>query len=300
MKTLFTLFSVAFILWVLFGPAFNDSKDDKKKKSDNAGGGMLLGLLFAPFVLAGWLLFGFGQMLLLLLQAIAALWENAMPFFRRLFEMLGKLLEWIWKAVKWLLKQIDPLLRGLFKTIGYALRTVLNALRSVLHAFASFIRSLLSFIGDLVRDFPGVLRTFGKILKGIARALRFVRDVLGRLLTILWLPFAGIIAFVDLGRTDGEEGGRERTRRAAKGHARRAHNIEREPDGPDAAELLTALVPAPIVVAAKRTKKEGARRLAAANPLKKGLTRRRRKDDPHVMARLQQIGWETRRKMGKA
>lgn len=295
-QTLFTIFSVVFLVWVVFGPAFNDTKDDKKK-SDNGGGGLFIGLLFAPFVLIGWLLFGLGQMLFFLLQALAALWEAAMPFFRKLFEMIGALLEWLWELTKKVLGNVGPFLKNLIKTVLYALRTLWNAIEGILRAFTHVFRSLFSFVGDLIRDFPGLLRTLRTLLKPFMWLLNILRDALGKILSMPFAAMAGILAWMG-----------NRNKRAKEYISR---DIE-EADPTQSADLLLA-VPLAVATGAKRTKKKlketkdrsiglfpRTARLAATNPLKKGIAHKRRSNDPHVMARLRHIGWETRRKMGKA
>lgn len=286
-QQILTAFALVFLLWVLFGPAFNDAKDDKKKKSDNKGGGLLLGLLFAPFVVAGWLLFGLGQMSLLLAQAIAALWEAIVPLFRKIFEMIGRLLEWLWKLLKKLFRNAGPLLKGILGTIRYALKTIWNAFEGMFKAIAYAFRSLFSFMGDLIRDFPGVIRTLRNLLKPFAWMLKVLRDAFGKILDWLFFLMDGLLAAIGRGN------------RKTKEYVSR--DIE-ETDPTEAADLLMA-VPLAVATAATRTTKtvkRGRQRLIASNPLKKGVTQKRKKDDPHVMARLRQIGWETRRKMGKA
>ncbi len=297
LKTLFTLFSVFFIIWVVFGTEAGDAKGDKKK-SDGKGGGLLIGLLFAPFVLLGWLMFGLAQMLLVLTQAIAALWEMITPMFRTLFEWIGKLIEWIWAMLKKLLGGIRPLLSYLAKVISYALKTVWNALEGILRAIIRILRSAFSFIGDLIRDFPGVLRTIRKIFKPLAWLLRMLRDALGKILDILVFLTGGVVAWIGMGN------------KKTKEYVTR--DIE-DTDPTQPADLLLA-VPLAVATGAKRTKKRlketkerggiglfpKAARLAAHDPLKKGIMKKRKESDPHVMKRLQHIGWETRRKMGKA
>lgn len=300
-QTVFTLFSVVFIVWVVFGPAFNDAEGDKKKKKNgDGGGGFLWALLFAPFILIGWLFFGLGQVLMLIIEAIAALWENLTPLFRKLFEAIGKILELLWKSLKGILRNLKPALRGLFNALRYAIKTLWNAINGILRTVTGIIRSILSFIGDLIRDFPGVLRTFKNIFNAFGKLVKFIRDLLKNLFKIGWLPFAGILAFADLGRKNDDE---SNNRRKANAHGKHsAKKEERERNGPDATDLLTALIPVPAIVAGTRQKKEQRNRLAAADPLKKGIVMKKKTNgsDPHVMARLQSIGWETRRKMGKA
>lgn len=301
MKTLFTLFSVVFILWVLFGAAFNDATaDKKKKKSEGNNGAALLGLLFAPFVLMGWILFGLGQLLYLLMQALAALWELLTPLFRKLFEMIGKILERLWALLKKILRNVLPFLRKIFDILRYAFKTLWNALSGIAHAVSSMISSLLSFAKDLIRDFPGVIRTFRKILKPFGWLLRMLRDAFGKMLDWLFFLMDGLFAMI--GR------GNERTKKYV------TRDID-EADPTEAADLLMA-VPLAVATVASRTKKrrrgkeaDTARthrglipklaHLSATDPLKKGVTHKRKKNDPHVLDRLQSIGWETRRKMGR-
>ncbi len=297
LKTLFTLFSAFFIIWVVFGTEAGDAKADKKK-SDGKGGGLLIGLLFAPFVLLGWLMFGLGQMVLILAQAIAALWEMITPMFRTLFEWIGKLIEWILKMIKGLFKNLGPLLRGLAKTMRYALRTLWNAALGIIRAVAGFVRSVFSFIGDLIRDFPGVLRTMGAILKPFAWLLRMLRDTFGTILDWFFFLTGGMLAWIGM--------------RNKKTKEYITRDID-ETDPTDPADLLLA-VPLAVATGAKRTKKRlketkersgiglfpKTARLVATNPLKKGITQKKKASDPHVMKRLQHIGWETRRKMGRA
>jgi len=282
MQVYLTLFSVVFILWVLFGTEGGDAKADKKD-SDRRGGGMILSLLFAPFVLIGWLFFGLGQMLLLLLQALAALWENLTPFFRKLFEMIGKILEWLWALLKKILKNVLPFLRKIFDILRYAFKTLWNAFSGIVRAVSSIVRSLLSFAKDLIRDFPGVIRTFRKMLKPFAWLLRVLRDAFGKILHWLFFLMDGLLAWIGRGN------------RKTKDYITR--DIE-ETDPTEAGDLLMA-VPLAVATAASRTTKSVKRnrqRLAAVNPLKKGITKKK-SQDPQVMKRLQHIGWETRKKM---
>lgn len=283
MQIALTLFSVVFILWVLLGTGAPNEKDDKKKES-KGGGGMLAGMLLAPLLLIGWLFYALGQMFIVLLQALAALWEGMMPFFRRLFELLGRML------------------KGAWKTLGELLRAAWHLSRDLLRA----ARGAFSMAGTMLRGFGGILKTAGKILSFLRKALARAWDVLRRVFDILWLPFTGMIGFLKI---------------AAGGRQERESERE-DNDGPDTADLLLAL---PMAVVGGKTKRKKSRSkrhaadasaatafspfgrarrataLAAHGPLRTGIThRKKRGNDPHVMARLQAIGWETRRKMGKA
>lgn len=285
MKVFLTLFSALFILWVVFGAEAGDAKADKKKK-ESSGGGFLWAALFAPFVLIGWIFFALGQMLLLLFQALAALWENLTPLFRKLFEMLGKILGWIWALFKKLLKNIGPLLKSLMQTIRFALKTLWNALEGIFKMIIRSLRSLFSFVGDLIRDFPGVLRTIHVLLKPFIWLLRMLRNIGGKILDWLFFLTDGLLLWIG------------RSNRKTKEYVSR--DIE-ETDPTDAADLFFA-APLAVATAATRTQKKmkhGRQRLASVNPLKKGITKKRGKNDPHIMERLQSIGWETRRKLGK-